>query len=75
METATYVRKEPGVPFIVRVMWFFLIGWHVTLYGVCVVSWSLADFYLLDLRCFKRWVKKLAIHLNAWGILICLSSS
>jgi uncharacterized membrane protein YccF (DUF307 family) len=40
METATCVRKEPGVPFILRVLWFFLIGWHVTLYWI-VVAWVL----------------------------------
>src|SRR5512143_2336618 len=40
VETATYVRKEPSVPFILRVLWFFLIGWHVTLYWI-VAAWVL----------------------------------
>jgi uncharacterized membrane protein YccF (DUF307 family) len=40
MATATYVRKEPSVPFILRVLWFFLIGWHVTLYWI-VAAWVL----------------------------------
>lgn len=35
-----YVREDPGVPFIVRVLWFFLIGWHVTLWWI-VVAWVL----------------------------------
>lgn len=39
MATAkTYVREEPGVPFIIRVLWFFLIGWHVALYWI-VAAW------------------------------------
>ncbi len=36
----TYVREEPGMPFIIRVLWFFLIGWHVTLYWI-VAAWVL----------------------------------
>jgi uncharacterized membrane protein YccF (DUF307 family) len=40
MATATYVRQEPSVPFILRVLWFFLIGWHVTLYWI-VAAWVL----------------------------------
>jgi uncharacterized membrane protein YccF (DUF307 family) len=36
-----YEREEPGVPFILRVLWFFLIGWHVTLW------WVLAAWFLL----------------------------
>ena len=36
----SYVREEPGVPFIIRVLWFFLIGWHVTLYWI-VAAWVL----------------------------------
>ena len=39
MTTATtYVREDRGFPFILRVLWFFLIGWHVTLYWV-VAAW------------------------------------
>lgn len=34
----SYVREEPGMPFIVRVLWFFLVGWHVTLYWI-VAAW------------------------------------
>lgn len=42
MSTAvkSYVREEPGMPFVVRVLWFFLIGWHVTLYWI-VAAWLL----------------------------------
>lgn len=36
----TYVREEPGVPFIIRVLWFFIVGWHVTLYWI-VAAWIL----------------------------------
>jgi uncharacterized membrane protein YccF (DUF307 family) len=36
-----HVREEPGVPFILRVLWFFLIGWHVTLW------WVLAAWFLV----------------------------
>lgn len=36
----SYVREEPGMPFVVRVLWFFLIGWHVTLYWI-VAAWLL----------------------------------
>ena len=36
----TYVREDRGFPFILRVLWFFLIGWHVTLYWV-VAAWIL----------------------------------
>jgi len=35
-----HVSQEPGVPFLVRVLWFFLIGWHVTLW------WVLAAWFL-----------------------------
>jgi len=34
----TYIRKEPNIPFVIRVLWFFLIGWHVTLYWI-VAAW------------------------------------
>jgi uncharacterized membrane protein YccF (DUF307 family) len=41
MTTATtYVREDRGFPFILRVLWFFLIGWHVTLYWI-VAAWVL----------------------------------
>ena len=36
-----YAREEPGVPFILRVLWFFLIGWHITLW------WVLAAWFLV----------------------------
>lgn len=36
----TYVREEPGMPFIIRVLWFFIVGWHVTLYWI-VAAWIL----------------------------------
>ena len=36
----SYVREEPGMPFVIRVLWFFLIGWHVTLYWI-VAAWLL----------------------------------
>jgi uncharacterized membrane protein YccF (DUF307 family) len=32
------VHRESGVPFLLRVLWFFLIGWHVTLYWV-LAAW------------------------------------
>ncbi len=40
MAAATQVREEPQVPFLVRVLWFFLVGWHVTLYWI-VAAWIL----------------------------------
>ena len=40
MTSKTYVQDRPGVPFIIRVLWFFLIGWHVTLYWI-VAAWLL----------------------------------
>lgn len=40
MTMTASVRKEPGVPFLIRVLWFFLIGWHATLYWVAV-AWLL----------------------------------
>jgi uncharacterized membrane protein YccF (DUF307 family) len=36
-----YVREDPGAPFILRVLWFFLIGWHITLW------WVLAAWFLV----------------------------
>lgn len=38
MTTKAYVRQAPGMPFIIRVLWFFLVGWHVTLYWI-VAAW------------------------------------
>ena len=32
------VSREPGIPFLIRVLWFFLIGWHVTLWWV-LAAW------------------------------------
>lgn len=26
----TTIRKDPGVPFIIRVLWFFFVGWYIT---------------------------------------------
>jgi uncharacterized membrane protein YccF (DUF307 family) len=40
-EDSKYVREEPGVPFILRALWFLLIGWHVTLW------WVLAAWFLM----------------------------
>jgi uncharacterized membrane protein YccF (DUF307 family) len=38
--TSTHVREDPGFPFVIRVLWFVLIGWHVTLYWI-VIAWLL----------------------------------
>jgi uncharacterized membrane protein YccF (DUF307 family) len=40
MATSTFVREEPRIPFILRVLWFFLIGWHVTLWWIGI-AWLL----------------------------------
>lgn len=40
MTTTASVRREPGAPFLIRVLWFFLIGWHATLYWVAA-AWLL----------------------------------
>jgi uncharacterized membrane protein YccF (DUF307 family) len=32
------VSQDRGVPFLIRVLWFFLIGWHVTLWWV-LAAW------------------------------------
>jgi uncharacterized membrane protein YccF (DUF307 family) len=32
------VERQPGVPFLIRVLWFFLIGWHVTFWWV-LAAW------------------------------------
>ena len=34
----TSVHKEPQVPFLIRVLWFFLIGWHITFWWV-LAAW------------------------------------
>ena len=39
---STHMQEEGrSVPFILRVLWFFLIGWHVTLW------WVLAGWFLI----------------------------
>lgn len=40
MAMTSAVRREANVPFLIRVLWFFLIGWHVTLYWI-VAAWLL----------------------------------
>jgi uncharacterized membrane protein YccF (DUF307 family) len=40
MTSTASVRREPGVPFLIRVLWFFFIGWHATLYWVAI-AWLL----------------------------------
>ena len=35
---ATSVRKEQQAPFLIRVLWFFLIGWHITFWWV-LAAW------------------------------------
>lgn len=35
-----YVREEQTFPFLIRVVWFFLLGWHVTLYWI-LIAWFL----------------------------------
>ncbi len=42
MAAVTHVqrREEPQIPFLVRLLWFFLVGWHVTLYWI-VAAWVL----------------------------------
>src|SRR4030066_273056 len=34
------VQRTNGFPFIIRVLWFFIFGWHVTLYWI-VIAWLL----------------------------------
>ncbi len=34
------VRENSQFPFLLRVLWFFLIGWHVTLYWI-LIAWLL----------------------------------
>jgi uncharacterized membrane protein YccF (DUF307 family) len=33
-----HVEPQRGVPFLIRVLWFFLIGWHVTFWWV-LAAW------------------------------------
>ena len=40
MDQQTHVHEQPGIPFVVRVLWFFLVGWHVTLWWV-LIAWFL----------------------------------
>lgn len=38
--TTTHVRQANEIPFVLRVLWFFLIGWHATLYWIAA-AWVL----------------------------------
>jgi len=38
MNQQTQLREQPGFPFVIRVLWFFLVGWHVTLWWV-LIAW------------------------------------
>ena len=40
MNQQTQSREQPGFPFVIRVLWFFLVGWHVTLWWV-LIAWFL----------------------------------
>jgi uncharacterized membrane protein YccF (DUF307 family) len=40
MTTNSYVRESPGFPFILRVLWFIFIGWHITLWWI-LAAWLL----------------------------------
>ncbi len=40
MTTTTVVHEEERVPLLIRILWFILIGWHVTLYWI-VAAWLL----------------------------------
>ena len=40
MTTNSYTRESPGFPFILRVLWFIFIGWHVTFWWV-LAAWLL----------------------------------
>jgi uncharacterized membrane protein YccF (DUF307 family) len=40
MTTNSYVSESPGFPFILRVLWFIFIGWHVTFWWV-LAAWLL----------------------------------
>jgi uncharacterized membrane protein YccF (DUF307 family) len=34
------VRQKTDIPFVLRVLWFIFVGWHVTLYWV-LIAWAL----------------------------------
>ncbi len=36
----TYFSTDSGFPFIIRVLWFFLVGWHVALWWI-LIAWLL----------------------------------
>ena len=40
MNQQTQSREQPSFPFVIRVLWFFLVGWHVTLWWV-LIAWFL----------------------------------
>jgi uncharacterized membrane protein YccF (DUF307 family) len=40
MTTNSYVRESPGFPFILRVLWFIFIGWHITFWWI-LAAWLL----------------------------------
>lgn len=40
MVKTTYMREGQTFPFLIRVIWFFLIGWHLTLYWI-LIAWLL----------------------------------
>jgi uncharacterized membrane protein YccF (DUF307 family) len=40
MMSTVVAREEHGLPFLVRVAWFIVVGWHVTLYWI-LVAWLL----------------------------------
>lgn len=40
MATSTFAREEPRIPFILRVLWFFLIGWHIAFWWIGI-AWLL----------------------------------
>ncbi len=40
MTTTSYIRESSGFPFILRVLWFIFIGWHVTFWWV-LAAWLL----------------------------------
>jgi uncharacterized membrane protein YccF (DUF307 family) len=40
MTTNSYVRESPGFPFILRVLWFIFIGWHITFWWI-LTAWLL----------------------------------
>jgi uncharacterized membrane protein YccF (DUF307 family) len=40
MTTTSYTRESPGFPFILRVLWFIFIGWHITFWWV-LAAWLL----------------------------------